>query len=380
MSVLQRLKQNRSNGDTRPFFLGVGFLKPHLPFYCPSKYYDLYPQASDIALPSNPDPPQEMPEIAWTPWRELRNYYPDISMNTCLRTASSITSVNCQASSDTTKELRRGYYACVSYIDAQVGKVLASLESEGLSDDTIVVLWGDHGYHLGELGMWCKNTNFEDATRVPFILHVPGVTDDGMKTDALVELIDIFPSLTELAGIDVPPMCTENSAKSIACVEGSSVAPLLRNPTMAWKNGAFSQFPRPAAGLSVITGRPPFPDDENNESVMGYSVRVDNYRFTEWYCFNRTTSTANFSDIWGTELYNHSSPTVSFNDENVNLANRPEMAVIVKELRSLLQAGWKAALPNVTSTESTPTLSEASNLAYHIISMFLPLLLLYVVF
>ena len=317
-----------------------------------------------------------MPEIAWTTWRELRGYYPDISMNTCTRAASSITNVNCQVSSNTTKELRRGYYACVSYIDAQVGKVMASLESEGFGDDTIVVLWGDHGYHLGELGMWCKNTNFEDTTRVPFILRVPGVTDNGMKTDALVELIDLFPSLTELAGIDVPPMCTENSAKSIACVEGSSVAPLLKNPTMEWKNGAFSQFPRPAAGLSVITGRPPFPDDENNESVMGYSVRVDNYRFTEWYRFNRTTSTANFSDIWGTELYNISSPTVSFNDENGNLANRPEMAFIVEKLRSLLQTGWKAALPNVTSTESTPTSSGASDLAYHIFSMFLPLLLL----
>ncbi|XP_011403341.1 PREDICTED: iduronate 2-sulfatase-like [Amphimedon queenslandica] len=365
INLLEQLKQNRSDGDSRPFFMAIGFMKPHLPFYCPSQYYDLYPGPDEIKLPNNPDPPQGMPHIAWTVWREMRNYYPSTSaMGGCTRVAGvSLNNPNCSLTSNETREARRGYYACTSYVDAQVGKIMSALDSQGFANDTIVVLWGDHGFHLGELGMWSKNTNFEDATRVPFILHVPGVTDNGMKTDALVELIDLFPSLTELAGIDVPPMCTENSPKSIACVEGSSVAPLLKNPSMEWKKGAFSQYPRPTSGLPQILGRPEFDDNENGESVMGYSVRVDDYRFTEWYRFNRTTSTPNFTDIWGTELYNHTTPTVFFDDENTNLASRPNMADKVQELRAILQAGWRGALPNVT-TDTTPapsaTLSQTA--------------------
>ncbi|XP_011405536.1 PREDICTED: iduronate 2-sulfatase-like [Amphimedon queenslandica] len=166
-----------------------------------------------------------------------------------------------------------------------------------------------------------------------------------MRTDALVELIDIFPSLTELSGIDVPPMCTENSAKSIACVEGSSVAPLLKNPTMEWKKASFSQYPRPISGLKQIPGKPPFAGNEHGENVMGYTMRVDKYRFTEWYKFDRDTSKPNFTDTWGTELYDHSTPTTLFNDENANLAYKPEMKDTVEELRKMLQAGWRHALP-----------------------------------
>ena len=342
--------------------MAVGFLKPHLPFYCPSKYYDLYPEANETKLPNNPERPDDMPEIAWTTWGEVRDYYSEVSMPACRTMPSAaFNRASCQLSANATRELRRGYSACVSYVDAQVGKLMATLESQGFANDTVTVLWGDHGFHLGELGMWSKNTNFESATRVPFILRVPGVTDSGMKTTALVELIDLFPSMTDLAGIDVPPMCTENSPKSIACVEGSSVAPLLKNPDMKWKKGAFSQYPRPSSGLRQITNRPAFATDESNENVMGYSVRVENYRFTEWYRFNRTTSTPNFTDIWGTELYDHTSPTVFFDDENMNLANRADMADTVSELRSLLQAGWKAALPNTTGTSNpTPTSSQSA--------------------
>ena len=183
-----------------------------------------------------------------------------------------------------------------------------------------------------------RKTNFEDATRVPFILHIPGVTDDGMKTDALVELIDIFPSLTELAGIDVPPMCTENSAKSIACVEGSSVTPLLKNPNMEWKKASFSQHPRPLDGLPQIPGHPSFAPNEHGENVMGYTIRVDKYRFTEWYKFDRDTSKSGFNVTWGTELYDHSTPSSFFNDENINLTEKAEMKQTVEELRTTLQA------------------------------------------
>ena len=287
ISALQQLKQNRSKGDTRPFWLGVGFHKPHLPFYCPSKYYDLYPSIEDTKLPENPNAPEGIPDIAFSIWGELKSYS-DIGVlfngTKCGTDAeASIHGKECHVPDNKIKELRRAYFSCVSFTDAQIGRVMKELETQGFADDTIIVLWGDHGWQLGEHNEWCKHTNFEDATRVPFILRVPGVTDGGMKTKALVELIDIFPSLTDLAGIDVPPMCTENSHKSIACVEGSSVAPLLKNPDMEWKKASFSQFPRPVSGLREIPGHPPFDPSEHEENVMGYTIRTDKYRFTEWY-------------------------------------------------------------------------------------------------
>ena len=377
VSVLQELKQNETNGDTRPFFLAVGFHKPHLPFYCPLRYYNLYPP-EEILMPENPDAPVGMPEIAWSVAGELRNYN-DITIRPLCRQNPQIAISGdvCRISANLTRELRRGYYACVSYIDAQVGRIVTELESQGFGNDTVIVFWGDHGWQLGEHNEWSKNTNFEDATRVPFMIRVPGVTDSGIRTSALVELIDIFPSLTELAGIDVPPMCNQNSGKSIACVEGTSVVPLLKDPNREWKKGAFSQFPRPAAGLLVITGQPPF-EDGNNENVMGYSVRVDKYRFTEWYYFNRTTSTPNFTDIWGTELYNHTHENYFFNDENINLANDPDMASIVTELRSVLQNGWRDALPqSVSNNTSTAFLCRPFFMLIIIIIMMIFLLILF---
>ena len=350
VNVIQQIKKNRTNGDDRPFFVAVGFHKPHLPFYCSSKYYNLYPSVEDTKLPENPDTPDGMPYIAYSVWNELRGYSdikPIFNGTQCgIDPDLSVHSKKCLIPEKKVKELRRAYYSCVSFTDAQIGRVMRELEMQGLADDTIIVLWADHGWQLGEHNEWCKQTNFEDATRVPFMIRVPGVTDSGMKTKAFVELIDIFPSLTELAGLDVPPMCTENSPKSIACVEGSSVVPLLSNPDREWKKGSFSQYIRPYnQGLTQIPGRPPFDPSEAGESVMGYTVRVDKYRFTEWYRFNRTTSTPNFHDVWGTELYDHSSPTVFFNDENVNLANKPEMKSTVDELRKMLRAGWRGALP-----------------------------------
>ena len=349
ISVLQTIKQNRSNGDNRPFFVAVGFHKPHLGWFCPKKYYDLYPPAEEIKLAENPDAPEDMPPIAFSTWRGLARYkdmnkqfknYSECNR----RNVSMITKKECAFNDTVAGIYRRAYYSCVSYADAQVGRVIKELETQGFADDTIIVLWGDHGWQLGEHNIWSKFTNFEDGTHVPFMIRVPGVTDSGMKTKALVELIDIFPSLTDLAGIDVPPMCTENSPKSIACVEGSSFAPLLKNPDQQWKKGAFSQFSRPYSGFEVIPGHPPF-ENEDQENVMGYTMRTDKYRFTEWYSFDHTTSKPDYNTVWGTELYDHSTPTINFNDENINLAKKPEMKSTVDELRKALQAGWRDALP-----------------------------------
>lgn len=151
--------------------------------------------------------------------------------------------------------------------------------------------------------------------------------------------------MTDLAGLKVPPVCPEGSNDLLACVEGNSIAPLLENPKQEWKKAAFSQYPRPAAGLTYIDNKPPFNRTSHHEDVMGYAIRVDSYRFVEWYGFNRTTAKPNFGDIWGTELYNHTESVKFFNDENVNLAGDPSVSGKIQELREMLKAGWRAAQP-----------------------------------
>ena len=349
IETLREIKQNRSKGDNRPFFVAVGFHKPHLPFYCAKKFYDIYPPAEQIALPANPDVPKDFPPIARAlteiySYKDIKQFFPNwTKCHTDVQ--ASLYGKECRISDDYTRILRRAYYSCVSQTDAQIGKVVTAMESMGFADDTIIVLWADHGWQLGEHNHWCKHTNFEDATHVPFLLKVPGVTDKGMRTKALVELIDVFPTITELAGLPVPPLCPVEGKYPLVCVEGFSLTPLLKDPDQQWKKAAFSQYPRPADGLTVIPNKPAFNSKEHNENVMGYSIRVDQYRFTEWYRFNRTTAIPNFTDIWGTELYNHTKPTVFFNDENVNMASQPDKQDLIQTLRKLLQAGWRAAVP-----------------------------------
>ena len=346
IETLKEIKKNRTKGVQTPFFLATGFHKPHLPFFAPSKYYDMYPPAENIKLPKNPDAPKDIPPTSWSTSGELRNYMDMEKYNSpdCKKDAkASMAGESCRVSDSDSKLLRRGYHAAQSYTDAQIGRLLAELDNQGLADNTIIVLWADHGWKLGEHNMWTKHTNFEDDTHVPFILSVPGVTDSGMRTDALIELIDIFPTLTELTGLDSPPLCPEDNKDLLACVEGFSLVPLLKNPKQEWKRAAFSQYPRPTGGLSSIPGRPPF---SNSEAVMGYAMRTDTYRFVEWYGFDHVTAKANFSDKWGTELYNHTMPVKFFNDENENLASDEKFADKVEEFRKMLQAGWRAVMPS----------------------------------
>lgn len=236
IDTLKQIKKNMTEGNTSPFFLAVGFHKPHLPFLAPEKYYNLYPPADNIELPMNPDVPKDFPPIARS-IGEITSYddiKPLFDMSKCSTDVqASFYGKECRIPDDYTRKLRRAYYACISYTDAQVGRVIAELEDLGLADNTVIVLWADHGWQLGEHNHWTKHTNFEDATHVPFMIRVPGITDKGMRTKAFVELIDIFPSITELAGLDVPPMCTEEDNKLLACVEGTSVVPLLKNPDHA---------------------------------------------------------------------------------------------------------------------------------------------------
>jgi len=183
-----------------PFFLAVGFIKPHLPFVSPKKYWDLYDPAK-IQLASNKFRPKDAPDYAILPGGELRNYHgiPQGSIP-----------------DDLARQLKHGYYAAVSYMDAQVGKVLDELDRLDLRRNTIVILWGDHGWKLGEHDAWCKHSNYENDTNAPLVISVPGMKKAGGQTAALVEFVDIYPTLAELAGLPLP-----------GHLEGASFKPLL---------------------------------------------------------------------------------------------------------------------------------------------------------
>jgi arylsulfatase A-like enzyme len=185
----------------RPFFLAIGFIRPHLPFIAPKKYWDMYP-SEKVTVADNRRPPKDVPPMALTNWGHPRTYtdFPNQG----------------DPSDELVLELTRGYSACVSYIDAQIGRVLDELDHLGLRDNTIVVLWGDHGWHLGENHIWGKATNFELSTHAPLIVSDPRAKAKGRKSDALVEFVDIYPTLCELAGLPLPNH-----------LEGTSFAPLL---------------------------------------------------------------------------------------------------------------------------------------------------------
>lgn len=285
IETLQRLK-----AEAKPFFLGVGFVKPHLPFTCPQKYWDLYPEAS-IQLAANAQRPKDAPEPAFHNNYELRSYG-TVPENGPISDAMAL-------------KLIRGYRACVSFMDEQLGRVLDELDRLGLRENTLIVLWGDHGCHLGENGLFTKMTNFEHGTRVPLLVSHPSMKTAGQRSKALVELVDLYPTLAQLCDLPLPKH-----------LEGTSFAPLLQNPDQPWKKAAFSQFLR--------TGKPPH---------TGRSLRTDRWRYTEWHDLRGKPT--------GVELYDE------LNDpqETVNLANDPTHAETVKQMAEQLKNGWKAAQP-----------------------------------
>jgi iduronate 2-sulfatase len=233
--VIRRLDGAAAKPD-EPFFLAVGFVKPHLPFCAPKKYWDLYDPAS-FALPELRTPPDGAPDFAPTTWGELRNYA-DIPDEGPLP-------------DEVQRTLIHGYHAAVSYMDAQLGRVIAALDAAGLSKNTIIVLWGDHGWHLGDHGMWSKHTNYEQATRIPLVVVAPGVTPAGSATQSLAESVDLYPTLCELTGLPTP-----------ANLDGRSLAATLRDPSAPTKDAVFHVYPR---------GR-----------RLGRAVRTSRHRLVEW--------------------------------------------------------------------------------------------------
>jgi iduronate 2-sulfatase len=227
-----------------PFFLAVGFWKPHAQFNAPQRYWDLYDRSQ--LPPLNPSRPAGAPELAFHESTEVLGPVDKQHQPTPAEAA----------------EMRHGYFANISYMDAQLGKVLEALAASGVAERTIVIFLSDHGYHLGEHTLWGKTSNFELDARVPLLIHRPGLPSAGQRTQSLAELIDLFPTLTDLCGLPQP-----------AGLEGRSLLPVLENPAVEVKEAAYTQHPRPAYFDRTPTRQP---------AAMGVSVRTRQARYTEW--------------------------------------------------------------------------------------------------
>ena len=297
------------------FFAAVGFYKPHLPFVFPRQYLDLYPE-NEIELPRRSRVPDAMPDIAWNNWEISK--YPDIAALNLKEGTSHVT-----LPANVTRQLRRAYYGAVSYVDHLVGRVVRQLDVEGLRNNTVVVFLGDHGWHLGESNFWGKHTNFELATWAPLIISIPGMTPQGIVSDIPVEFVDLFPTVVEAAGFSAIPACPVDKTE-LLCTEGESLLGLIPGVGKhRRKHVAFSQYPR------------------RGFSIMGYSVRTDRFRYTEWIRKKRSDSRPDrLRTIYATELYDHFRDP----DETTNRFNDSAYADQMVHLRRMLQAGWRGAV------------------------------------
>ena len=268
-----------------PFFLAVGFYRPHCPWVTPKKYFDLY-SLDEITLPEvNEETKKNYPPLALASTRP----WPDFGVTR-----------------EQARQSKLAYFASISFVDAQVGRVLHALDSLGLRDNTLVVFWSDHGYHLGEHGLWFKRSLFEEAGRTPLVFSYPGMQHRGAVCDRLVELVDIYPTLADLTGLQPPPG-----------LQGVSLKPLLENPQAPWDRPAFTQVQR--------------------GKIPGHSIRTEKWRYNEWDYGKK-----------GRELYDE----VNDPHELHNLADDPRYADVVKKLQEQLHkhhprpvTGGKA-LPN----------------------------------
>jgi iduronate 2-sulfatase len=289
--VLGELMQHKE-----PFFLAVGFWKPHAPFNAPKKYWDLYDRAKLPPLDErNALRPLGAPDLAFHDSTEVLGPVKGQKRPTPAQAA----------------EMRHGYFANISYLDAQLGKVLDALEASGAADRTVVIFFSDHGFHIGEHALWGKTSSFELDARVPLFVHAPGMRAAGRRTASPTELIDLFPTLVSLCGLPMP-----------AALEGANLAPLLDDPALALKSAAFTQHPRPAFYDREPAGQP---------SAMGVSVRTARVRYTEW----RDWKTGH---VVARELYD------ALNDrhEMRNAVDLPALAAAQTEAAALLSGNFRS--------------------------------------
>ncbi len=284
---IRRLRAARERDE--PFFLALGFVKPHLPFTAPKRYFDLHDPAK-FHLAANPGPPEGAPEYVAKRGGEITNYFP--------------VPEDGEVGADLARELIHGYYAATSYADAQIGRVLDELDRLELSEKTIVVLWGDHGWHLGDHGVWTKHTNYEQANRIPLIIVVPGVTTPGTATRQLAESVDVYPTLAALAGLPAP--------KGPQPMDGLDLTPVLKDPESRVRAYAYHCWPK--------------------EKRMGRAIRTERYRLVEWKVPGEPGETADL------ELYDYVEDPL----ERRNLAGeRPE---VVKRLMGYLDQQAEAVM------------------------------------
>lgn len=279
-----RAAKQRREIDGTPFFIAAGFVRPHLPFSAPKRYWDLY-RPKDVPLPLVEDLPIDAPTIAGKRGGEITNYTP----------------VPTDPDGVFPERLKRtlvhGYYASTSFVDAQIGRVLDGLREAGLVENTIVVLWGDHGFHLGDHGIWTKHTNYEQATRIPILVRAPGVSTPGSVTAQLAESVDLFPTLVDLAGLPPP--------KVPQALDGISLVPVLKDPGVRLRDHAYHVYPK---------------------RLLGRAIRTQRYRLVEWRRIGAPVQTAEY------ELYDYEADSL----ERRNLAaSKPR---VVAEMKTILQA------------------------------------------
>jgi iduronate 2-sulfatase len=330
--AIATLKDHLARKADVPLFLALGFTKPHLDFIAPKKYWDMYDR-DEIELATQTAAPKDGAAMGLHASFELRTRHGIPKSG--------------PIGHELARTLLHGYYACVSYVDAQIGMMLDALEEAGIRENTIIIVWGDHGWHLGDMGVWGKATDYEIATRIPMIIWTPDMKTRGAKTNALVELVDMYPTLCELTGLPKP-----------AHLEGHSFVPLLDNPQRSWKKAAFSQYPNPA--LREWAANPLSPGmrqtffgplierveqriiDQQRDKwdrelferhLMGYTMRTDRYRLVVWRDHRNPQAEPVFI-----ELFNHK--TDPHETKNVAAAY-PQ---VVKQLIAQMNAGWQAAL------------------------------------
>ena len=290
--TITRLEAAKNRDE--PFFIAAGFARPHLPFSAPKQYWDLY-DPDQFSLPECTDLPKGAPAVAGKRGGEIRNYFPVPDKGSPEQISSSLA-----------RQLIHGYYASTSYVDAQIGKVLAKLNELRLSDQTIVVLWGDHGFHLGDLGIWTKHTNYEQANRIPLIFAGPGISP-GKVTRQPAGSVDVFPTLAELAGLPSPAVPQR--------IDGLSLGPVLKDPDQRVRDHTFHAYPK---------------------RTMGRAIRTERYRLVEWKKPGADPGSAEW------ELYDYEADPL----ETKNLASeKPE---VVATLRKIL-----ATYPEAVSRNSS---------------------------
>ncbi len=286
---IKRLRAAKEKKD-EPFFLALGFVKPHLPLTAPKKYWDMH-DSKKFTLATFQKDPEGAPGYAGKVGGEIVNYDP-------------LTVANLKEE-ETQRKLLHAYYACISYMDAQLGRVLDELDRLGLAQNTIIMLWGDHGWHLGDHGIWTKHTNYEEANRIPLIFVAPGVAKPGSHTRQLAETVDVFPTLAELAGLPKP--------KVPQSLDGVSLVPVLRDSTARVRDHATHCYPR--------------------GERMGRAIRTERYRLVEW---KKPEAAADTAEL---ELYDYQADPLETKNQ---AATQP---AVVKELRAMLAKQPEARQP-----------------------------------